>query len=275
MKRFLLSSLLILLCLILPSGVIRAYTVPPLPENGIYDPNQVLSQATIDSIQQANGEAALTSLKPQVAVMVVDSLEGESIESVANQVATTWQVGFAETDAGVLFLIAIEDREYRFEVSDNASEYLTDLETYYIGENNKHYLRSNQYDMAIRQIVADMFTELEGGTSTNSSFNPYQANQNFEAEHGVDPATYYQDIYGNDDSYESTGTDNNGLMNIVIMLLTPFAFVLRLFGYGGGGNSRFRTGSSGGSSFRSVRSSGSRIGRGGGGFSGRGSSGRW
>lgn len=262
MKKFLVTFVITLTLVLGVVGRAFAYDLPSMPENGIYDPMGLLSETTIRGIEEQNALAAQTDLKPQVAVVVIDSLEGESVEAVANQFASTWQVGFPDTNAGTLLLLAIDDREYRFELSDNASEHLTEMESYYIGENSKHYLRAANYDAAVRQMTTDMFTELRGEKSVNSEFNPVMAAITMEAE-GRLKNDYPYDT-------ESGSSDQGGLEGL--LALFPFlGFILALVG-GQGGRGYRRSGS-----FSTTRrsSSGSRIGRGGGGFSGRGSSGKW
>jgi len=52
----------------------------------------------------------------QVAVLTVESLEGEAIEGYALRVAEAWQLGKRGRDDGVLLLVARQDRELRLEV---------------------------------------------------------------------------------------------------------------------------------------------------------------
>ena len=52
----------------------------------------------------------------QLAVLLVDSTEPESIEQYALRVAEKWRLGRADVDDGVLVLIAVDDREMRIEV---------------------------------------------------------------------------------------------------------------------------------------------------------------
>ncbi|MGQ7462204.1 TPM domain-containing protein [Streptococcus suis] len=282
MRKIIFGSILVLSFLL--SIPVAAYDVPDMPQNGIYDPMGLLTNQTIVSIEEQNTAAAQTDLKPQVAVVVVDSLHGESVEEVANQFATTWKVGFPDTNAGTLLLLAINDREYRFELSDNASEYLSEIEAYFIGENNKHYLRQQNYDLAIRQMTTDMFTELNGNTAENAQFNVLRSQENARAEGILDyqPPSYEARYEGD----HSSGDNSWGLF--LAFFSIPFVFILGMLG---NGRRSYRTRSylyrndvdhhashhdsyHSRSNSRTISSSG-RIGHGGGGFPGRGSSGKW
>jgi uncharacterized protein len=52
----------------------------------------------------------------QFAVVVVDSLEGDVIEDVANKLYRQWGIGKKGTDEGLLLMLAIKDRKQRAEV---------------------------------------------------------------------------------------------------------------------------------------------------------------
>ena len=51
-----------------------------------------------------------------VAVLIIPSLEGHSLEEVSHQVGVTWKLGRKELYNGVLLLIAVRDRRARIEV---------------------------------------------------------------------------------------------------------------------------------------------------------------
>jgi uncharacterized protein len=62
----------------------------------------------------------------QVAVLVVPSLGGDTIEEYAERVFRTWKLGSAERDNGVLLLVSTGDRRLRIEVGYGLEERLTD-----------------------------------------------------------------------------------------------------------------------------------------------------
>ena len=65
----------------------------------------------------------------QVAVLTIESLEGEPLEDFSLRVAETWGLGREEQDDGVLLLIAKNDRKMRIEVGYGAEGRLTDAQT--------------------------------------------------------------------------------------------------------------------------------------------------
>lgn len=64
----------------------------------------------------------------QVAVLTVESLEGEVLEDYSLRVAETWELGRSGEDDGVLLLVARDDRKLRIEVGYGLEDELTDLE---------------------------------------------------------------------------------------------------------------------------------------------------
>lgn len=65
----------------------------------------------------------------QVAVLTVDSLEGEDIAGFAHKVGSTWKLGAKGKDNGVLLLVSKGDRKMRMEVGYGLEPVLTDLQT--------------------------------------------------------------------------------------------------------------------------------------------------
>ncbi|MCP9472864.1 MAG: TPM domain-containing protein [Nitrospira sp.] len=91
----------------------------------IVDPAHVLPASAKESIEAklAEHEAKTTN---QVAVLILPSLEGESLEEFSHRVATTWRLGVKGTDNGVLLLIVMRERKIRIEVGYGLEGDLTD-----------------------------------------------------------------------------------------------------------------------------------------------------
>lgn len=85
----------------------------------------LLDEATRERLEQklARLEQATGA---QVVVLIIPSLEGESLEEFSHRVASTWQLGQKGKDNGVLFLIAINDRKMRLEVGYGLEAVLPD-----------------------------------------------------------------------------------------------------------------------------------------------------
>jgi uncharacterized protein len=61
-----------------------------------------------------------------MAIAVFRSLEGESLEDVANQLFQKWRLGAKALDNGVLLVLFVEDRKVRIEVGYGLEATLTD-----------------------------------------------------------------------------------------------------------------------------------------------------
>ncbi|HEP1826017.1 TPA: TPM domain-containing protein [Streptococcus suis] len=155
MKKYLfyLLGFLLLLFSLGQASLARAEGIPARPiGTTVVDETQLLSSETIANIDQLNQTWAASEQQLQVGVYVTESLSND-IESLANATFRDWQVGFAGTDNGILLVIAIADREFRIETSDNAATVLTDVEAKDILENAREFFRQEDYDGGVTYIV--------------------------------------------------------------------------------------------------------------------------
>lgn len=223
--------------------------VPARPqESTVLDETDSLSSDTIRAIDSENRAWKSTPEQLQVGVYMTNQLSGD-IESLANEVFRKWQVGFSGTNNGVLLVIALEDRKFRIETSDNAATVLTDVKSRRILEDARSFFREGDYDGGVRYII-DAIGDAFYGT------NRAQARMDeFEEEHGEDAVHSFFPI----------------LIVVIVMII-----VLKGGGRGGrgGGNPLlWMLLNSSSSSNNHSRSSGSSGFGGGGGWSGGGGGG--
>ncbi len=103
------------------------------------------------------------STSNQIAVLTVQSLGGYSVEEFALAVAREWALGTADNDNGVLFLLAIEDREMRIEVGFGLEGSLTDATAGRILRNEvRPHLRNGDFDGGVRSGVMAIIGAIEG-----------------------------------------------------------------------------------------------------------------
>ena len=158
---------LILLLLIpfffITGNVIHAETtIPDKPTNGIYDPNHYLSENTSAELEKENANSDI-----QIGIYIVDTLDGKSIEEQANEVARSWKIGHSETNKGALIAIAINDRKFRIETSNELNTTLTDSKAKRILDNSKSYMKNKDYDGAIINIIQQI-KNIESNNSSNN-----------------------------------------------------------------------------------------------------------
>lgn len=91
----------------------------------VVDKAGILSRSEFEKIENFLLDLDRKS-KVQIAVLIIPSLEGESIEDYSMQVAEEWKLGDKEKDSGALLLVAVKDKKLRIEVGYGLEENLTD-----------------------------------------------------------------------------------------------------------------------------------------------------
>lgn len=162
------------------SKVIFAETIPDRPPlNGIYDPHHYLSKEVSDKLSSMNWEYSRTEAKPQIAIAIVDNLDGD-LETVANNVARNWQVGFSDTNYGMLVLISVKERKIRTEVSNNMGAIIPDSTAQELNDSIKDDFRNEDYSSGMLKYLS----KVEAIISPSLLKKEESASQNLE---GVSP----------------------------------------------------------------------------------------
>ncbi len=117
-------SLFFFLALLFPRAAF-AFT-PPLPNGAVTDTAGRLSPSD-DARLEANIASYRARTQHQLAVLVVASLDGESIEDVAYKTFNTWGIGRKEYDDGALIVIAPNERNVRIETGKGIGDRITDV----------------------------------------------------------------------------------------------------------------------------------------------------
>ncbi len=121
------NKVLVLVLLALPGTVALALT----PQGYVSDFANILG-----ANERTNLEASLRQLEEntghELAVVTVESLEGQTIEGYAVELFEEWRIGKTDQDNGVLLLVAPNEREVRIEVGYGLEPILTDSASYWI-----------------------------------------------------------------------------------------------------------------------------------------------
>jgi uncharacterized protein len=189
--------------------------------------------------------------KQQFVVLIIPSLEGESLEDYSMRVAEKNRIGHEGVDNGLLFLVSVNDRKMRFEVGYGLEGELTDAVTsLIISDVVAPAFRSGNF---AEGISAGMETAIKISTG---EFTVSQSSPRREKKKG-----------GN-------------MMGLIIFLVIMYIIIKGNRGgrgggiwfiggpFGGGGGGGFGGGGFGGGGFGGFSG-------GGGGFGGGGSSGSW
>ena len=266
-----------LLGLLMVFFFLSAFTAPEKPDYGIYDPNHYLTEEVVTQIRDLNEANSQKAEKLQIGVYIVDSLEGESIETVANETARAWKIGYSGDNFGSLIVVAVQDRKSRIETSNNTAIRITDYQTKQILAASRTDFKTGDYSKGILAIAKGLDNQFYRGTGTFSSDDD-----------SSDIKRYSESISGKKSNRDRTSSSNRRQKNDPIkdffMFLTVIYFVgviiaiIRGRGGGGGDSSDggwwFSDSSDSGSSW-SDSGSDSSSSWDGGGFDGGGSSDDW
>lgn len=152
---------LFLVCLLALSSLAWALEVPTF-RGYVNDYARMLRPETVLQLEQALqsfDEADST----QVAVLTVDSLEGDSLEDFSIRVVDAWKVGQRGKDNGVLFLVVKNDRKMRIEVGRGLEGVLTDLATGRIVDNIiRPLFKAGRFDDGVKAGVAAIIQTSRG-----------------------------------------------------------------------------------------------------------------
>ncbi len=266
-----------LLGLLMAFFFLSAFTAPEKPDYGIYDPNHYLTEEVVTQIRDLNEANSQKAEKLQIGVYIVDSLEGESIETVANETARAWKIGYSGDDFGSLIVVAVQDRKSRIETSNNTAIRITDYQTKQILAASRTDFKNGDYSKGILAIAKGLDNQFYRGSGTFSSDDD-----------SSDIKRYSDSISGKKSSRNSSSSshrknsdpmDNVFGVGIIIYFIIVFIAIIRGGGGGRGGDSSdggwwFSDSSDSGSSW-SDSGSDSSSSWDGGGFDGGGSSDDW
>ena len=266
-----------LLGLLMAFFFLSAFTAPEKPDYGIYDPNHYLTEEVVAQIRDLNEANSKKAEKLQIGVYIVDSLEGESIETVANETARAWKIGYSGDNFGSLIVVAVQDRKSRIETSNNTAIRITDYQTKQILAASRTDFKTGDYGKGILAIAKGLDNQFYRGSGTFSSDDD-----------SSDIKRYSESISGKKSSRNSSSSshrknsdpmDNVFGVGIIIYFIIVFIAIIRGGGGGRGGDSSdggwwFSDSSDSGSSW-SDSGSDSSSSWDGGGFDGGGSSDDW
>ncbi len=265
-----------LLGLLMAFFFLSAFTAPEKPDYGIYDPNHYLTEEVVTQIRDLNEANSQKAEKLQIGVYIVDSLEGESIETVANETARAWKIGYSGDNFGSLIVVAVQDRKSRIETSNNTAIRITDYQTKQILAASRTDFKNGEYSKGILAIAKGLDNQFYKGTGT------------FSSDESSEIKRYSESISGKKSNRERSDSSSRRQKNDPIkdffMFLTVIYFIgviiaiIRGRGGGGGDSSDggwwFSDSSDSGSSW-SDSGSDSSSSWDGGGFDGGGSSDDW
>jgi len=208
-----------------------AYTPPPI-QGHVNDLTGKLTASERADLEQRL-EAVNQSSGAEIAVLMIPSLNGETIDDVAYSTFNAWKLGKKNLDNGALLVISTGDRRIRIETGKGVEAQLTDLQTQDIIQHQiGPALKQDRFYDGVRAGTDAIAAAIAGNTSGGAT--------------GPPPPT------------RARRSNTFGLIFIVGFIVVLVLFRL-IFGRGRGGGGGFGGGGFGGGD-----------GGGGGGFSGGG-----
>lgn len=134
----------------------------PAYQGYVTDQAQMLSPASKQKLERAL-QSFDRSDSTQVAVLTIDSLEGDSLEDFSIRTVEKWGIGRKGKDNGVLLLVVKNDRKIRIEVGRGLEGVLTDLLSGRIIDRIiTPYFKAGRFDQGIEAGLAAIIQATRG-----------------------------------------------------------------------------------------------------------------
>ncbi|HHZ7163913.1 TPA: TPM domain-containing protein [Enterococcus faecalis] len=147
----------------------RTYSAPTddvvvkINQNHLFvsDNAQILNEEVINNVQKINQELSKTETKPKLMVITVEQVpENETIESFTNQIGNKLGIGNKLYNNGVIYLVAVKDRQARLKVGYGLEEIIPDSLTDEITDSTvKDFYKLKDFNAGIH-IVTTRINEL-------------------------------------------------------------------------------------------------------------------
>ena len=228
--------------------------IPAVPSQYVVDLAGIVDDATKARLNSSLQELEVKTTA-QMVILTIPDLNGESLEDLSLRTAEKWKLGQKGKDNGVLLIISLQERKYRFEIGYGLERILPDS---LVGSIGRAYLvpdfRNGDFSKGISDTVFAVINTIAAAEGVTLTGTPVPERSSVEKPHKI------------------------GLLHKVVLLLFliaavilfirhPALFLLLFFSSGRGGWS-------GGGGFGGGDSGGF-GGGGGGGFGGGGASGGW
>jgi len=139
-----------------------AFDVPNKPQSFVNDYMGTLSAEDKNSLENKilNFEKQTGN---EIAIVIIPSLDGDTIENIAQNIFTEWGIGKKDKNNGVLLLIAMTEHRTRIHTGYGVEGSLTDLATSYIqSEIMAPAFREENYFSGINGALDKMIESLGG-----------------------------------------------------------------------------------------------------------------
>ena len=152
----------LLFCLLFFSIVSYALTEIPTFDHRVIDTSDTLESSQIDDLESTLiGFEKTRTDGAQIAVLMINKLDNETIEQYADRVFIQWKIGKKEKDNGILLLIVKDDKLMRIEVGYGFEGTITDLiASHIIREQLAPQFKKNDYYQGIHDALSVLISKL-------------------------------------------------------------------------------------------------------------------
>lgn len=184
MKTLLKSTVGFLWILIVPLFVLAETAQPtPMPGSFVHDFAGVISDERKAEIQ-LQAQRLKDEFKTEIAVVTIDSLQGEDSFDYSTRMARSWGIGSKENDVrGLLILVAVNDRKTAFRTSRHIEGELPDGVTGEISRRMNASFKNNDFGGGLSAGMSLILGRLSGvyepQTLTSRSDQPTEMPQWF------------------------------------------------------------------------------------------------
>lgn len=152
----------LLLFFLLSVACVAQKQVPELWGQRVHDDAQVLKPETVDALEKQL-KVYEDSTSNQIAILIVQSLDGDVLEEYSIRVVEKWKLGTKEKDNGVLLLIVVDDHKMRIEVGHGLEGVLTDAQSNRIIRNEiAPNFRRGDYDAGVLAGIDGIIRSIGG-----------------------------------------------------------------------------------------------------------------
>ncbi len=152
--------------------VSSAFDIPNKPQSFVNDYTNTLSAEDKNSLENkiSNFEKQTSD---EIAVVIVPSLDGDTVENVAQNIFTKWSIGKKDKNNGVLLLVAMAEHKTRIHTGYGVEGDLTDLATSYIqSEIITPAFQAGDYYSGINGAVDKIIETLNGNNIVPENYTP-------------------------------------------------------------------------------------------------------
>lgn len=157
MKRFVLSMILLLFVV----GIANAANYPEHQGRLVNDFTGTLDSVSKDRIEKMLREYEQKSTN-EITVALIPSLDGENIDMYSVKLFEKWKIGKKGKDNGLLFLMAMKERKWRFEVGYGLEGAINDGKCGYIArEFMVPYFKKKDFGKGIEEGLTAIIKNIE------------------------------------------------------------------------------------------------------------------